>query len=195
MPNITVTHPVVSITQNATQSTTQPVVFQSGSSSSSSLNLHQSQPELDSGNSNDSITSTLSFFDAGNNQHSTKADHFLDSVLENSNSSVLQTPPRVRQTPPTSPSRAVSSDTWIPDLSSFLGNINSASGTTPQKENKVHHQQSAIISLNEDSVQSTGSEVDRQLLSMMGENSVDFTSKFAKLASAVVGVSSSSSLQ
>merc|ERR1712137_779304 len=99
MPNITVTHPVVSITQNATQSTTQPVVFQSGSSSSSSLNLHQSQPELDSGNSNDSITSTLSFFDAGNNQHSTKADHFLDSVLENSNSSVLQTPPRVRQTP------------------------------------------------------------------------------------------------
>ena len=139
------------------------------------------------------ITSTLSFFDAGNNQHSTKADHFLDSVLENSNSSVLQTPPRVRQTPPTSPSRAVSSDTWIPDLSSFLGNINSAGGTTPQKENKVHHQQSAIISLNEDSVQSTGSEVDRQLLSMMGENSVDFTSKFAKLASAVVGVSTSSS--
>ena len=193
MPNITVTHPVVSITQNATQSTTQPVVFQSGSSSSSSLNLHQSQPELDSGNSNDSITSTLSFFDAGNNQHSTKADHFLDSVLENSNSSVLQTPPRVRQTPPTSPSRAVSSDTWIPDLSSFLGNINSASGTTPQKENKLHHQQSAIISLNEDSVQSTGSEVDRQLISMMGENSVDFTSKFAKLASAVVGVSTSSS--
>ena len=29
--------------------------------------------------------------------------------------------------------------------------------------------------------------MDRQLLSMMSENSVDFTSKFAKLASAVVG--------
>ena len=197
MPNITVTHPVVSITQNATtQSTAQPVLFHSGSSSSiQNLPNHPSQPELDSGNSNDSITSTLSFFDASNNQHSTKADHFLDSVLENSNSSVLQTPPRVRQTPPTSPSRAVSSDTWIPDLSSFLGNINSSGGGTPQKEKM--NQQSAIISLNEDSVQSTGSEVDRQLLSMMGENSVDFTSKFAKLASAVVGVSttSSSSLQ
>ena len=196
MPNITVTHPVVSITQNATtQSTAQPVLFHSGSSSSIQNLHHPSQPELDSGNSNDSITSTLSFFDASNNQHSTKADHFLDSVLENSNSSVLQTPPRVRQTPPTSPSRAVSSDTWIPDLSSFLGNINSSGGGTPQKEKM--NQQSAIISLNEDSVQSTGSEVDRQLLSMMGENSVDFTSKFAKLASAVVGVSttSSSSLQ
>ena len=197
MPNITVTHPVVSITQNATtQSTAQPVLFHSGSSSSIQNLHHPSQPELDSGNSNDSITSTLSFFDASNNQHSTKADHFLDSVLENSNSSVLQTPPRVRQTPPTSPSRAVSSDTWIPDLSSFLGNINSSGGGTPQKE-KMNQQSASIISLNEDSVQSTGSEVDRQLLSMMGENSVDFTSKFAKLASAVVGVSttSSSSLQ
>ena len=39
--------------------------------------------------------------------------------------------------------------------------------------------------MNEDSQQSTGSEVDRQLLSMMTENSVDFTSKFEKLASAV----------
>ena len=51
------------------------------------------------------------------------ADHFLyDSVLnsENSSSSVLQTPPRVRPTPPTSPSRSVTTDTWIPDLSSFL---------------------------------------------------------------------------
>ena len=44
-----------------------------------------------------------------------------------------------------------------------------------------------VVATNEDSVQSNGSEVDRQLLSMMSESSVDFTSKFAKLASAVVG--------
>ena len=50
------------------------------------------------------------------------------------------------------------------------------------KSNKFGH-----VDHNEDSVQSNGSEVDRQLLSMMSENSVDFTSKFAKLASAVVG--------
>ena len=136
-------------------------------------------PELDNGNSNDSLTSALSFFDGqGTN---TKADHFLDSVLENSNSSVLQTPPRVRPTPPTSPSRAVSSDTWIPDLSSFLGNIQS--------------QQREKIIPNEDSVQSTGSEVDRQLFLMGMENSVDFTSKFAKLASAVVGTTPTSNSQ
>ena len=50
------------------------------------------------------------------------------------------------------------------------------------KSNKFGH-----VDHNEDSVQSNGAEVDRQLLSMMSENSVDFTSKFAKLASAVVG--------
>ena len=36
--------------------------------------------------------------------------------------------------------------------------------------------------------QSTGSEVDRHILSMMTESSVDFTNKFAKLANAVVNV-------
>ena len=36
------------------------------------------------------------------------------------------------------------------------------------------------------SLQSTGSEVDRHILSMMTESSIDFTSKFAKLANAVV---------
>ena len=158
--------------------------------------------DLDPGNSNDSISSALAFFEpqAQNNQRLTsKTDHFLDSVLENSNSSVLQTPPRVRPTPPTSPSRAVSNDSWIPDLSSFLNNIHPGGGSS----NKDHHHQSRIINndnqhnnknnivnvvaTNEDSVQSNGSEVDRQLLSMMSESSVDFTSKFAKLASAVVG--------
>ena len=41
------------------------------------------------------------------------------------------------------------------------------------------------FNLNEDSSQSTGSEVDRHILSMMTENSIDFTNKFAKLANAV----------
>lgn len=112
-PTITVTHPVISIQRPENPK-----------------NL-----EIENNNSNDSLSAALSFFD-------TSRHEFLDSVLENSNNSVLQTPPR----PPVSP--------WM-------------------------H--------NEDSVQSTGSEVDRQLLSMMTENSVDFTSKFAKLASAVVG--------
>ena len=75
--------------------------------------------------------------------------------------------------------RAVSNDSWIPDLSTFLTNIHQGSGSTKNHEQKV--------AANEDSVQSNGSEVDRQLLSMMSESSVDFTSKFAKLASAVVG--------
>ena len=35
-------------------------------------------------------------------------------------------------------------------------------------------------------LQSTGSEVDRHILSMMTESSVDFTNKFARLADAVV---------
>jgi len=105
---------------------------------------------------------------------------------------VLQTPPRVRPTPPTSPSRAVSNDFWGPDLSSLFNrsaassssNHSSSSTSTPNKSGLDHNK---VLNLNEDSVQSNGSEVDRQLMSMMSENSVDFTSKFAKLASAVVG--------
>ena len=102
---------------------------------------------------------------------------------------MLQTPPRVRPTPPTSPSRAVSNDSWIPDLSSlFNRSASSSAGSTPNKSGLDHSNKSAgVLHLSEDSVQSNGSEVDRQLLSMMSENSVDFTSKFAKLASAVVG--------
>ena len=143
--------------------------------------------DLDPGNSNDSISSALAFFEPAQNQRMTsKTDHFLDSVLENSNSSVLQTPPRVRPTPPTSPSRAVSNDSWIPDLSSFLNNIHPG-GSSNKDQSRIHDQQKIVAASNEDSVQSNGSEVDRQLLSMMSESSVDFTSKFAKLASAVVG--------
>ncbi|TRY67860.1 hypothetical protein TCAL_16930 [Tigriopus californicus] len=105
----------------------------------------------------------------------TKSDHFLDSVLENSNSSVLQTPPRHRPTPPSSPSRAVH-DSWLPELSlsSLL--------ESPIKNGS---QNTHPATINEDSIQSVGSEVDRQILLMMTENSVDFTNKFAKLASHV----------
>ena len=157
------------------------------SSSNIICNNGGAEIEVHNDNSNDSLTAALSFFDT-----SRSADRFLDSVLENSNSSVLQTPPRVRPTPPTSPSRAVSNDFWGPDLSSLFNrsaassssNHSSSSTSTPNKSGLDHNK---VLNLNEDSVQSNGSEVDRQLMSMMSENSVDFTSKFAKLASAVVG--------
>ena len=174
---ITVTHPIVSIQ----------------SSESNGLQLCQSSPaaiqpppvDIDT-SSNDSLSSALAYFDNRSSVTNSKADQFLDSVIENSNSSVLQTPPRVRPTPPTSPSRAVSSDTWLPDLSSFL-HLNSSNSNTPTKSALGHNDSSKLSMMNDDSVQSNGSEVDRQLLSMMTESSVDFTSKFATLASAVVG--------
>ena len=65
---------------------------------------------------------------------------------------------------------------------SFLFSLDKFGLDQNSKNSKFGH-----VDHNEDSVQSNGSEVDRQLLSMMSENSVDFTSKFAKLASAVVG--------
>ena len=179
-------HPLINVQQlnnttNIVTSQFSSTSSQSATSSSSARNL-----DIDPGNSNDSINSTLAFFEPQASQPpmTSKTDHFLDSVLENSNSSVLQTPPRVRPTPPTSPSRAVSNDSWIPDLSTFLTNINSSSsqGSSGSKNNE---QKMHIV--NEDSVQSNGSEVDRQLICLMSESSVDFTSKFAKLASAVVG--------
>ena len=187
-----VTSPPSSSSMNGTAATSVTSTVTTTSTTPTRNNI-----DLDPGNSNDSISSALAFFEpqAQNQRLTSKTDHFLDSVLENSNSSVLQTPPRVRPTPPTSPSRAVSNDSWIPDLSSFLNNIHSGGGGS--SSNKDHHHQSRIINndqqnkivaaSNEDSVQSNGSEVDRQLLSMMSESSVDFTSKFAKLASAVVG--------
>ena len=153
--------------------------------------------EIENTNSNDSIAAALNFFDTS------RSDQFLDSVLETSNSSVLQTPPRVRATPPSSPSRHASnsdSSYWIPDLSAFLavnhGTPSNSVLSTPTKDNIIsiinngnqgNSKVTPPILNSEDSVQSNGSEVDRQLLSMMSENSVDFTSKFAKLASAVVG--------
>ncbi len=122
-----------------------------------------------------------------------KGDHFLDSVLENSNSSLLQTPLRHRPTPPSSPSRAVS-ESWLPELSlsSFLNLTDSPAKVQHQSGSNqpIHHQAQPqhsqpvqVLNINEDSSTSTNSEVDRQLLSMMTENSVDFTMKFAKLAS------------
>ena len=125
-----------------------------------------------------------------------KEDRFLDSVLENSNSSVLQTPTRRDEEdispppPPTSPPSGV----WIPELSlsSFL-NLGESPAKLPRQTSSSmvpsssapQTSASSAHLLNEDSSHSTNSEVDRQLLSMMTENSVDFTMKFAKLASHV----------
>ena len=129
-------------------------------------------------------------------------DNFLDSVLEVSNgpcSSVLQTPVH-QSTPPSSPPsshlNASDSQSWLPELSltSFLGNFGSASKLSlaiggnskmPSSSLLNHNEVLHPHLINEDSQQSTGSEVDRQLLSMMNENSVDFTSKFERLATAV----------
>ena len=139
--------------------------------------------------------SISSIFNSEHSNSSHKASEpFLDSVLENSsNSSVLQTPPRIhRPTPPSSPSRAVTNSTVYPwlssdvefsPLSSFL-HIGETSSSSTSKSNKGGK---SAKSLNEDSMQSTNSEVDRQLQLMMTENSLDFTMKFAKLASHVGG--------
>ena len=102
-----------------------------------------------------------------------QVDHFLDSVLENSSSSLLQTPRR--SSPPPSPPGGMGDHSWLPELSltSFLGTLPSSSDSRMM----MHH--------HEDSIQSTGSEVDRQLSLMLNENSLDFTNKFAHLASAL----------
>jgi len=117
-----------------------------------------------------------------------KGDGFLDAVLDaSSSSSVLQTPPRVRPTPPTSPSRA-----WMPDeelsLSNFLHFGESPAKQTTsrmasQPPTASSSSQTTVLALNEDSSHSTSSEVDRQLQNMLSENSVDFSRKFAFLAS------------
>ncbi len=109
-----------------------------------------------------------------------QVDHFLDSVLENSNSSLLQTPRR--HSPPPSPPGGMSEHSWLPDLSlsSFLGSLPTDGGVgNNESPSKM------LMSHQEDSIQSTGSEVDRQLSMMLNENSLDFTSKFAHLASAL----------
>ena len=108
-----------------------------------------------------------------------QVDHFLDSVLENSNSSDLLQTPR-RHSPPPSPPGGMIEHSWLPELSlsSFLGSL-------PTDNNGLTESPSKLLSHADDSIQSTGSEVDRQLTLMLNENSFDFTSKFARLASAL----------
>ena len=151
------------------------------------------------------VTSSSSSSSSGRGSSSSKGDHFLDCVLENSNSSsVLQTPPRQRPTPPSSPSRVLAGELLMSDLSmsSFftLGDSPAKSGGGKGKAVIVAPVAGAassssagtavpsaapVLAFSEDSSHSTSSEVDRQLLSMMTENSVDFTAKFSKLAAHV----------
>ena len=168
----------------------------SGASNSGALHFRPSSAASDNANT---------MYD--NPSSKMNGDNFLDSVLEVSNGacSVLQTPPIHRSTsPPSSPptshlNNSHNSNSWLPELSltSFLGNFGSSSrgdfnntGNQDLSKSflKMRHPSGGDFAshlINEDSQQSTGSEVDRQLLSMMTENSVDFTSKFEKLASAV----------
>jgi len=105
----------------------------------------------------------------------TKPENFLSMYHETENS-LLQTPPRPPPTP--SPSHCLQDSQDI-SLSSWSLNFES-----PMKSISIP------ISFNEDSQNSTistSSEVDRQLNAMMSENSIDFTSKFARLAKHVAG--------
>lgn len=126
-----------------------------------------SRTDMESGNRN--ITSTPA--------HLQVDDHFLDSVLENSSNSLLQTPRR--SSPPPSPPGGLSEHSWLPELSltSFFGSLPSSSASAAESRMMLAH--------HEDSIQSTASEVDRQLTMMLNENSLDFSSKFAHLASAL----------
>jgi hypothetical protein len=62
-----------------------------------------------------------------------QSDHFLDSVLENSSNSLLQTPRR--SSPPPSPPGGMSEHSWMPDLSltSFLGSLPSDAHSSDPK--------------------------------------------------------------
>ena len=112
-----------------------------------------------------------------------KVDHFLDSVLENSNSSLLQTPRR--HSPPPSPPGGMNEHSWLPELSlsSFLGSLPNDGGVGVGAHDS--HSKMVMMSHHADSIQSTGSEVDRQLTLMLTENSLDFTARFARLTSAL----------
>eukprot|EP00092_Neocalanus_flemingeri_P013394 GFUD01014438.1.p1 GENE.GFUD01014438.1~~GFUD01014438.1.p1 ORF type:complete len:956 (-),score=217.93 GFUD01014438.1:178-3045(-) len=105
----------------------------------------------------------------------TKPDNFLSMYNETENS-LLQTPPRPPPTP--SPSRCLQ-DSQDLSLSSWSLNFES-----PMKSISIP------MNFNDDSQNSTistSSEVDRQLNAMMSENSIDFTHKFARLAKHVAG--------
>lgn len=105
----------------------------------------------------------------------TKPDNFLNIYNETENS-LLQTPPRPPPTP--SPSRCLQ-DSQDLSLSSW-----GLSFESPMKSISIP------MSFSEDSQNSTistSSEVDRQLNAMMSENSVDFTGKFARLVKHVAG--------
>jgi hypothetical protein len=74
----------------------------------------------------------------------------------------------------------MSENSWLPDLS-FLGSLPGDGLTeSPSKMSLMHH---------DDSMHSTGSEVDRHVTLMLTESSVDFTAKFEKLASAITDCS------
>ncbi|XP_040573198.2 uncharacterized protein [Lepeophtheirus salmonis] len=167
LPQVKVTHPMISIQQPLSlQIPTYQVIATTTHQDSSSQFL------LDSSSENHPTHSPpLSPTDSLSSLKST--DRFLDSVFENSNSSLLQTPPRLRSRP-TSPfiCEGSSSMSWSFPSSFSEGSLNSKSSRN-----------GGTSIINEDSSHSTNSEVDRQLLCMMTESSVDFTSKFAKLAS------------
>ena len=61
-----------------------------------------------------------------------------------------------------------------------------SSGGAIQEQQRPLSHFATTTSFNKILLQSTGSEVDRHILSMMTESSVDFTNKFARLADAVV---------
>merc|ERR1719336_2724630 len=106
-------------------------------------------------------------FDSNSCQRTpTKSDQFLAIYNDNENS-LLQTPPRPAPSPSPGFGQDLSMSNWSLNFESPMKNL---SLPLPFSEDS----QSSTIS--------TVSEVDRQLNAMMSENSIDFTSKFAKLA-------------
>ena len=170
-PTITLTHPVISIEKDPSK--LQPLIVPKPLAASSPAHpvLFGTPPQASHGFG----PSCLELLDCDEPSKSkvVRSDKVLfDTVVETSNNSMLQTPSIHRPTPPASP--YCDDPSCFPEISlNSLLNISSG--------NRVP---SAHL-INEDSSQSTGSEVDRHILSMMTESSVDFTSKFAKLANAV----------
>lgn len=106
----------------------------------------------------------MSFDSVGQKTPTKNQDQFL-TMYHDGDSSLLQTPPRPAPSPCPSFSQDLSISSWSLNFDSPLKNLS--------------------LPFNEDSQNSTistVSEVDRQITAMMCENSIDFTSKFAKLA-------------